>query len=83
VCVVRLILLRDYNYIADALNVSDYIFVRVVIPKRDGVIGKPIGKPLRVYFGIIRWVDGNLVVSLLVGEDEKPQLVSFELRLLR
>ena len=80
---VRLILLRDYNYIADALNVLDYIFVRIIIAEGDGVIRKSIGKPLRVYFGIFRWVDGDFVVSLLVGKDEKPELVSFELRLLR
>lgn len=80
---VRLMLLRDYDYITDALNVLYYILVRVVIPKRNGVIGKSIGKPLCVYFGIIRWVDGDFVVSLLVGEDEKPELISFELRQLR
>lgn len=80
---VRLICLRDHYHITDALYVSDYIFIRVVVTERDGVIGKSIGKPLRVYFGIFRWVDGDFVVSLLVGEDEKTELVSFELRQIR
>ena len=80
---VRLIFLRDYDHITDALNVLDYIFVRIIIAEGDGVVRKSISKPLRVYLRIFRWVYSNLVVSLLVGEDEKPELVSFELRLLR
>jgi hypothetical protein len=80
---VRLILLRDYYHIADSLYILDNIFVRIIVAKGDGVVRKPIGKPLRVYIGFVRWIYGNLVVRLLVGEDEKPKLVSFELHLLR
>ena len=43
-CVGQIDITKRLNYITDALNVLDYIFVRIIIAKRDGVIGKSISK---------------------------------------